>query len=102
MKKKPKKFFFSCVGQALLNERFNKKYPDYDSFRIEIFHKDYQYDIEEVHFILPRKICQKIRDAFEFEEVDFFHIGKIYSEDLEKIVKKILKDEKEKTYRRIK
>lgn len=86
-KKIEKKFMFSVVGEFILNEDFIKKHPDYAGGRIEIWHKDEPYDVEEIRLLLPEKMFLKIRDALDFKEVDVFQIGDVHSEDIEKRLK---------------
>lgn len=83
-----KQWFFSVVEETLLNEDFNKKYPDYAGGRIEIWHKDSPYDVEEIRLLLPREIFNKLREALDFQEVDMFQIGEVHSDDLLEFIKK--------------
>jgi hypothetical protein len=82
-KKTKKKWFFTVVEEAI----FGKGLEDYAGGRIEIWHKDYPYDVEEIHLILPRKLFNKIREALDFQECDKFQIGDVFSEELEKFIK---------------
>jgi len=86
---KEKEFYFSVVEEGIQNEEFIKKYPDYAGGRIEIWHKDEPYDVEEIRLLLPRKIFNKIRNALEMAEMDYFQIANVYSEEiLDKLNKK--------------
>ncbi len=38
-KKKEKEWFFNIIEESLLNENFNKKYPNYAGGRIEIWRR---------------------------------------------------------------
>ena len=85
---KEKKWFLSSTEYALLNEKFNKKYPNYKGGRIEMHHKDHQYAVAEMQIILPAEMYDKLTDAIQFKEIDFFQFGDIHSELLEENLKK--------------
>lgn len=89
VKKQNKKFFFSVVGEAILNP--DPKYKGLWAGRIEIWHKDYPYDIDEISIVLPQKIFEKLYDAINFKETDYFILRNVYSEELEKRVKGLKK-----------
>ena len=91
---KQKKWFFSQVEEALLNQSFSKKHPNYCGGRIEIYHRDEPYDVEEIRLLLPCEIFNAIREAIDFKEVDYFQIGHVHSEELEEFIKS--KNEKRK------
>jgi len=83
MKKAEKKWFFNIIEEAM----FDEKWKDYAGGRIEIWHKDCPYDVEEIRLILPIKLFRKIREALDFQECDKFQIGNVFSEELEEFVK---------------
>ena len=84
MKRKTnKKWFFNIVEEAM----FGKEWKDYAGGRIEIWHKDCPYDIEEIRLILPKSLFEKVREDLDFQECDKFQIGNIFSGELEKFVK---------------
>jgi len=89
--KKEKAWFFNIVEEAILNQDFEKKHPNFAAGRIEIWHKDCPFDIEEIRLLLPREIFNQIRDALDFKEVDHFQIANVYSDQLLKQVKRICK-----------
>lgn len=66
---------------------FGKEWKDYAGGRIEIWYKDYPFDVEEIRLILPRKLFEKIREALDSQECEKFQIGDIFSEELEKFIK---------------
>ena len=78
-----KKWFFNIVEEAM----FGKEWEGYAGGRIEIWHKDYPYDVEEIRLILPRNLFKKVREVLDFQECDKFQIGDVFSEELEKFVK---------------
>jgi len=87
-KRLKKEFFFSVVEEAIQNEEFIQKHPNFGGGRIEIWHKDEPYDVEEIRLCLPREMFEKVRDALDFQEVDYFQIGRTHSEDILKRLKK--------------
>ncbi len=93
LKPEEKKFYFSIVEYGIMNEDFAKKNPDIRIGRIEIWHRDYWYNVDEIQFALPSKMFEALRDALEFKECDYFQFGSVHSEDLEKFVEKKLKVE---------
>jgi len=85
------KWFFNVVEEGLMNEDFNKKHPNYAGGRIEIWHRDYPYDIEEIRLLLPREMFNAVRDAVDLKDLDCFQIGDVRSEDLEVHANKLIK-----------
>jgi len=77
-----KEWMFDVVEEAILNEDFIKKYPNMVGGRIEILHKDKQYDVDEIRFMLPEEIYIPFRDALDLKECDYFQLGQVRSEDL--------------------
>mgnify|MGYP001564866111 FL=1 len=88
MKKIEKKWFFNIIEEAILNQDFEKKHPKNAGGRIEIWHKDEPYDVEEIRLLLPREMFEKIREALDFKEVDYFQIANVHSENLEEKLNK--------------
>jgi len=88
---KKKKIFFSVVEEMILNKDFIKKHPDYAGGRIEIFHEDYPYDIDEIRLMLPRKMFNAIRDAIDLKDIDHFQIGDVHSDDIYKRANELIK-----------
>ncbi len=87
-----KKFFFSIIEEAILNQDFEEEHPNYVGGRIEIWHNDYPHDIEEIRLLLPREIFSKIREALDMKKVDYFQIANIRSEDLEEKIEQLNKN----------
>ena len=84
MKRKTnKKWFFNIVEEAM----FSKKWKNYAVGRIEIWHKDCPYDVDEIRLILPRRLFERVREVLDFQECDKFQIGDIFSEELERFIK---------------
>lgn len=77
------KWWFSVVEEAILNEDFIKEHPNYAGGRIEIWNDDYPYDVAEIRLLLPQEIFDKIREAIDSKEVDYFVIDGVSSEELE-------------------
>lgn len=60
-----KKYFISVVEEFVLN-------PDFHGFRggrIEIYDGNNKYAIWEFRIFLPERIFEKVREAFDFEEM---------------------------------
>lgn len=89
-----KKFWFSVVEYGIMNQDFAKKNPDIRIGRIEICHRDYWYDVDEIQFALPSEMFEALRSALVMKECDYFQFGRIHSEDLEKEVAEKIKKEK--------
>jgi len=83
-----KKWMFSVVEEAILNEDFIKKHPNMRGGRIEIWHEDESYDVEEIRFMLPEEIFLPFREAIDMKECDYFQLGRVRSEDLEEFINK--------------
>lgn len=82
-KSKNKKWFFNIIEEMM----FSKEWEDYAGGRIEIWHRDCPYDVEEIRLILPRNLFEKVREALDFQECDKFQIGNVFSEELEEFIK---------------
>lgn len=83
------KWWFSVVEEAILNREFTKEHPNYAGGRIEIWNDNYPHDIAEIRLLLPSEIFEKIREAIDFKEVDYFVIDGISSEELEEELNKL-------------
>lgn len=95
-KREQGKFYFNFIEEVIQNKSFLKKYGDIAGGRIEIWHNDYWYDVEEIRLMLPRKLWNALAEALDMKDVNYFQIGEVRSEDLEKWVKNKLKVEKSK------
>ncbi len=82
-RKSDKKWFFNIIEEAM----FDKKWKDYTGGRIEIWHKDCPYDVEEIRLILPTELFRKLREVLDFQECDEFQIGNVFSKELEEFIK---------------
>jgi hypothetical protein len=83
-----KKFMFSIVEEGIRNKDFIKKNPNMRGGRIEIWHKDEPYDVEEIRFMLPEEIFIPFEKAIDLKECNYFQIGDCRSEDIEERLKK--------------
>jgi hypothetical protein len=82
IKQVKKKYHFSVVEEAILNP--DPKYKGLRGGRIEIWHKDEPYDVAEIGIVLPYKIFDEVYEAIDFKEADYFVIGNVSSEELDK------------------
>ena len=84
MKTPKKKFYFSVVEEGI----FGKLASTYRGGRIEIWYKEEAYDVEEIGFILPNEVFEVFCEALDGKKTDFFVIGDVSSQEIEKYVKK--------------